>query len=58
MVGIAYSAVLTYPIVILFTIIGALAYIDNYTFTDDAGALVTYGTGMGSLYTFADLMAN
>ncbi|MEF9984949.1 MAG: APC family permease, partial [Malacoplasma sp.] len=30
MVGIAYSAVLTYPIVILFTIIGALAYIDNY----------------------------
>ncbi|MEG2974093.1 MAG: APC family permease [Malacoplasma sp.] len=50
MVGIAYSAVLTYPIVILFTIIGALAYIDNYG--------PDYGTGMGSLYTFADLMAN
>ena len=47
-VGIMYSFVITIPIVIVFTLIGALAYIDNY----DA----SYGSGMGKLYTFADLM--
>lgn len=47
-VGIMYSFVITIPIVIVFTLIGALAYIDNY------GS--SYGTGMGKLYTFADLM--
>lgn len=49
-VGIIYSGVITAPIVILFTLIGSLAYIDGYN-----GA---YGSGMGNLYTFADLMAN
>ena len=47
-IGIMYSFVITIPIVILFTLIGALAYIDNYG--------TSYGTGMGKLYTFADLM--
>lgn len=49
MIGIYYSLVITIPIVILFTIIGSLAYINNY------GA--DYGSKeMGSLYTFSDLM--
>ena len=48
-VGIMYSFVITIPIVIVFTLIGALAYIDNY-------AESSYGSGMGKLYTFADLM--
>ena len=43
-----YSFVITIPIVIVFTLIGALAYIDNYG--------TSYGSGMGKLYTFADLM--
>ena len=47
-VGIMYSFVITIPIVIVFTLIGALAYIDNYG--------TSYGSGMGKLYTFADLM--
>lgn len=50
MVGIMYSFVITAPIVILFTLIGALAYID------DAGYGADYGEGMGKLYSFADLM--
>ena len=48
-IGIMYSFVITIPIVIVFTLIGALAYIDNY-------AESSYGSGMGKLYTFADLM--
>ena len=47
-IGIMYSFVITIPIVIVFTLIGALAYIDNYG--------TSYGSGMGKLYTFADLM--
>ena len=47
-VGIMYSFVITIPIVLVFTLIGALAYIDNYG--------TSYGSGMGKLYTFADLM--
>lgn len=50
-VGIIYSGIITAPIVILFTLIGALAYIENPDYS-------IYGSGMGSLYTFADLMAN
>lgn len=48
-VGIMYSFVITAPIVILFTLIGALAYIQNSDYE-------IYGSGMGKLYTFADLM--
>ena len=47
-IGIMYSFVITIPIVIVFTLIGALSYIDNYG--------TSYGSGMGKLYTFADLM--
>ena len=50
LVGIMYSFAISIPIVILFTLIGALGYIDvsNYG--------VTYGSGMAKLYSFADLM--
>lgn len=54
-IGIIYSFVITGPIVLLFTLIGSLAYIDSYTFVSN-NVLITYGTGMGKLYTFADLM--
>ena len=47
-IGIMYSFVITIPRVSVFTLIGALAYIDNYG--------TSYGSGMGKLYTFADLM--
>ncbi len=49
-VGIAYSLVMTIPIVFIFILIGSFGYINLYG--DD------YGSHMGSLYTFADLMAN
>lgn len=48
-VGIAYNLVLAIPTVVVFCIIGGLAYVNAY---GDA-----YGTGSGNLYTFADLMA-
>lgn len=47
-VGIIYSLIITGPIVLLFTLIGALAYVNSYG--------DSYGIGMGKLYTFADLM--
>lgn len=50
-VGILYSISIVVPIVILFTIIGSLAYID----TGDYGS--KYGQGMDKFYSFADLMA-
>ena len=50
-IGIMYSFVITIPIVLVFTLIGALAYIDNYS-----TPVTSYGSGMGKLYTFADLM--
>ncbi len=48
-VGIKYSVIITLPIVLLFTIIGALGYanINEYGYSPD----------MNSLYSFADLMA-
>lgn len=49
MVGIFYSIAVSAPIVILFSIVGALAYVNTYD--------LTYGSiEMGKLYTFADLM--
>ncbi|WP_406616807.1 APC family permease [Mycoplasmopsis adleri] len=55
-VGIIYSLVLTIPIVIVFTIIGALAYLptnsDYNIYSNDARL------SMSRLYAFADLMAN
>lgn len=47
-VGVMYSVAITLPVVILFTLIGALAYIDGYG--------DWYKGGMDKLYTFADLM--
>lgn len=48
-VGIMYNLVLAIPVVVVFCVIGGLGYIDSY------GS--TYGTGVGKLYSFADLMA-
>lgn len=47
-IGVMYSVAITLPVVILFTLIGALAYIDGYG--------DWYKGGMDKLYTFADLM--
>ena len=49
MIGIYYSLVITIPVLILFTIIGALAYrVDGYG--------LDYGSqSMSYLYTFCDL---
>ncbi|WP_036456939.1 APC family permease [Mycoplasmopsis lipofaciens] len=55
-VGVIYSLVLTIPIVILFTVIGAVAYLPtnpDYVFYSEDARL-----SMGRLYAFADLMAN
>ena len=50
LIGIMYSFAISIPIVILFTLIGALGYIDV------AGYGASYGSGMAKLYSFADLM--
>ena len=59
MVGIWYSVVITLPVVIVFTLIGALAYYEksDYYEINNAGELIQYyGTKeIGSLYTFCDL---
>lgn len=54
-VGIVYSLVITIPVVIIFTIIGALAYIPNgdYSIYSNDGQ-----QSMARLYNFCDLMAN
>lgn len=64
-VGIVYSLVITIPVVIVFTAIGALAYLPlnaDYAYYDspnDWRALVSESGGsMNRLYTFADLMSN
>ncbi|WP_406615345.1 APC family permease [Mycoplasmopsis hyopharyngis] len=49
--GVIYSLIITIPVVIVFTIIGALGYLD---IKDYEGSYA----GMGKLYSFADLMAN
>ncbi len=48
-VGVVFYMIWTYPLIIIFSIIGALAYIDNYG--------TNYGSGMGKLYSFADLIS-
>lgn len=57
MVGIWYSVVITLPVVIVFTLIGALAYYNGYSEINEAGELIQYyGTKeIGALYTFCDL---
>ncbi|WP_029513761.1 APC family permease [Mycoplasmopsis primatum] len=52
--GIIYSIVLTVPIVLIFTVIGALGYLD----TSDYGLGYDPTGAMAKLYSFADLMAN
>lgn len=48
-IGIFYFLAIAIPIIIIFSLIGSLAYINNYKDTD-------YGFKMGELYSFADLM--
>ncbi|WP_036450781.1 APC family permease [Mycoplasmopsis opalescens] len=64
-VGIVYSLVLTIPLVIIFMVIGALAYLPlnaDYAFYDSPTDWKALSTGAGGsmqrLYSFADLMAN
>lgn len=47
-IGILYFLVIAIPIIIIFSLIGALAYINN--------GYSGYGSNMGELYSFADLM--
>lgn len=49
-IGIKYVLISTIPVFVTFTILGALAYIPNSDYN-------TYGSGMASLYNFADLMS-
>ncbi len=48
-IGVIYYIILTIPLVLVFSIIGSLSYINSYN--------KNYGQGMGRLYTFADLIA-
>ncbi|MGL5522239.1 MAG: APC family permease [Metamycoplasmataceae bacterium] len=59
-VGIMYSLVISTPVVLIFVLIGVFAYIPGgYKFLDENQVeLLGYGSGMASLYNFADLMAN
>ncbi|EFF41586.1 APC family permease [Mycoplasmopsis alligatoris] len=54
-IGVIYALSITIPVVIVFTIIGALAYVPNgvYTGYDSEGS-----NSMQRLYGFADLMSN
>ena len=56
LVGIIYSFVISLPVIIIFTLIGALGYNDTVGYGGGDG--LYYGAGMGKLYSFADLMAN
>ena len=49
-VGIMYNFIISIPTIIIFCAIGGLGYINTYS-------SLGYGTGVGSLYSFADLMA-
>ncbi|WP_353426093.1 APC family permease [Mycoplasmoides gallisepticum] len=51
-VGMQYNLILTVPVVIIASLIGGLGYIDN-SYSD-----ADYGTGVGRIYSFSDLMAN
>ncbi|WP_027334793.1 APC family permease [Mycoplasmopsis felifaucium] len=58
-VGIIYSLVLTIPVVVVFTIIGALAYLPtNPDYAYYVNAEIDVKNSMQRLYSFADLMAN
>ena len=61
-VGVIYSLVITIPVVIIFTLIGALAYLPNPKYLpriEDGKMVWGYGSiGMAKLLNFADLMAN
>ena len=48
-VGIIYNIVIAIPTILVFSVIGGLGYINTYN--------ANYGSGVGSLYSFADLMA-
>ncbi|WP_027121836.1 APC family permease [[Mycoplasma] imitans] len=51
-VGMNYNLIIAVPVVVIFSVIGGLGYIDNgYSDLD-------YGTGVGKIYSFSDLMAN
>ncbi len=50
-VGIMYNLVISLPIVVIFCIIGGLGYVAKPGYVSG-----NYGTGVASLYTFADLM--
>ena len=50
-VGIKYTLFASIPIMVLFTIIGALAF-------ENTGNYPDYGSGMASLYSFCDIVAN
>ncbi|MGL5640606.1 MAG: APC family permease [Mycoplasmoidaceae bacterium] len=52
-VGIAYTLIASVPIIILFSIIGALGFDDTVGYGDDF-----YGSKMGALYSFCDIVAN
>ncbi|WP_029512514.1 APC family permease [Mycoplasmopsis iners] len=56
LVGVIYSLVLTIPVVLVFTLIGALAYLPNIA--DYGGYSQDARYSMARLYAFADLMAN
>lgn len=51
-VGVIYSLVMSIPIIIIFSIIGGLGYFQN-GYND-----IVYGTGVGKLYSFCDLMSS
>ncbi|MGL5521973.1 MAG: APC family permease [Metamycoplasmataceae bacterium] len=51
-IGVIYTLVISIPLVILFILIGTFGYIDTFGYGPN------YGNKMGSLYSFADLMAN
>ncbi len=53
-VGIIYSSIISVPLIIIFTLIGALGYID----TSSYGTVYDSTMSMAKLYSFADLMAN
>ena len=50
-VGIKYTLFASIPIIVLFTLIGALAF-------ENTGGYPEYGSGMASLYSFCDIVAN
>lgn len=51
-VGIVYLLILSVPTIIIFSIIGGVGYFENGYNNSD------YGTGVGTLYSFCDLMSS